>query len=214
MGLTYIGPAAVAPHYAPSFDWTSAPDARGLRTASISGRIDWCDGKFLSELVAAPERRLTFGSQVGVLEPVWFDDKLLRHFSGWYLLTGLDLPPEQVDSLIDIVPFSLSAVAIPERHVPVVVRSARARANDFGISAQSLVVQPLWGETESGEPFEIDPGGTAFSREYDHRTQYDASSLSSNAPDSGSWDEGVWDDAEWGGTLPGRRLRIHAGSLS
>jgi hypothetical protein len=180
MGLAYIGSFDVSPHYDPSFSWASSSDAKGFRDASISGRIDWAKGKGLSELVASYERRVTFGDRVGVLEVVWFDDELLRAMNGWYLLSGLDLPPGQVDSLIDIVPFSLSATHVPPRYAPLLAYSARARSTDFSLTAQSLVVQPFWGEPDSGEPFAVDPGGVTFQREYDDRTQYDAASLSND----------------------------------
>jgi hypothetical protein len=181
MGLAYVGPIAIDAHYTPSFNWTSSADGRGFREASVDGLAKWTEVRAASELVADYERRVTFGDRVGVLDVLWFSDELLRGFNGWYLFTGFSVTPQQSDSLTDLTPFSISATHVPPRYAPLLAYSSRARSNDFSLTAQSLVVQPFWGEPDSGEPFAVDPGGVTFQREYDDRTQYDAASLSNDS---------------------------------
>lgn len=170
MSLTYIGPLNLSAHYDPSFEFTSAPDNQGAREVRISGFADWGLVEALSEMLANEHRRLTFGSMSGVLERVWCDDRLLRSFSGWYLLASLALPAQQQDSLSDIVGFTLSCTHLGAGRRAVVTRSYVARLNDFSVSGSGVLVQPFWGDDATGEPFETDPGGTAFAREYDPRT--------------------------------------------
>lgn len=192
MGLAYIGPVAVAPHYDPSFDWSADPAPSGMRGVQIIGRIDWDDARALGELVANPARRQSFGGATGVLELVWADDALQREFNGWHLLQRFDINAGQRDSLHDIVPFALSSVLLSKAHIVAVTRSARAKDNAYSLTARATVVQPLWGEDPDGEPFMTAPGGTAFSRDYDPRTGLDV-----REP-----------------TTANRRLRIHAGTVT
>lgn len=178
MSLTYIGPLNIAAHYDPSFEFTSSPDSHGIRDARIAGFCSWETVETLSELLANDARRISFGSVTGVLERIWFSDDLLKSFSGWYLLDSLSLPAEQRDSVLDIVGFTLTCMHLGAGRRAVVTRSARIPGNDNGIPERSILVQPFWGDDSTGEPFETDPGGTAFSREYDDRTTYDPSTPS------------------------------------
>jgi hypothetical protein len=174
--LKYVGPVALTQHYDPSFSWGAEVGTTGARSATISGRLDWGEAWSIHELVANPDRRVSFAGLTGVLELVWSDDELQRPFNGWYLLQSCTIDPAQKDSLGDIVPCSIGGVHLGSRRV-VLSRFARALPNDFGISTiVSLLAAPLWNEIDN-EALEITPGGSSFTREYDDRTVYDASEL-------------------------------------
>ena len=188
MTVAYFGliPARMLADFNPSADGSPSEHAVSRR---FDGVMDKGDGDALRELVAARERRFTFGEYVGVLEPVWIQNR--PEVSGHYLFLSASTSADHMQQLKGWVSFSLETVHVPDRHL-MLVTSARERANDFSLTPRSLVVQPFWGETASGEPFEVDPGGTAFSREYDDRTSYDAADLTNAA----------------------RFLRIHSGTVS
>lgn len=191
MSLLFIGPVDLDLHGNPSFNWQGPISATGLRPMSISGLVSWDEAKAIQELVANPDRRISFAGEVGVLEVIWAGDELQRDYNGWSLLQSCDIDANQRDSLNDFVPFDVSAVHLGSRE-PVITRSARARDDDFGLVARPLAVQPFWGEDEDGEPFATNPGGTVITREYDPRTAYDPESP----------------------TTAGRELRIHIGTVT
>lgn len=189
MGLTYLGPLQLTAHYSPRFAWTG--DAGGSvadRTVDISGSLEWDDAKTLQELVLNPHRRVPLGQVVGVLEPVWNSDELLREFNGWYLFTSVAIDADHGDSLPGgVVDFRLSAVHVAERRI-VVTRSARIRPDSITITAKSTLSQVLWNDVNPGDAFEVNPGGTAFDREYDPRTGWETTATT------------------------GRNLRLHEGT--
>lgn len=166
MSLAYVGPLNLAAHYDPSYSWVSDPSTSG-RLSSLSGMTSWDEAKLLSELVANPHRRRTIGSHQGVLEIVWSDDDLLEEFNGWYLLDSVEINAAQRDSLNDMVPVFVRGTRMGEDLRPIVTRSSRPLDNDFTLTQRSLLVEPLH---IVGQGFEVDPGGTEFSREHDPRT--------------------------------------------
>lgn len=170
--MSFVGPVEVDFHGDPAFSWTAAADARGHRAVEISGRFEWATLDQLVELAENPHRVITIGDYSGVLEPLWFDDEFLRQLNGWHLIVSADAAPDQQASLGgDRALVSATVSTVRLRAVrPIVVRSARALADDFSIASKELVAQPFWGFDADGEPFQTAPGGTAFARDYDPRT--------------------------------------------
>lgn len=163
----WIGPVEVG-LWTPSFSWSSTPTAQGARAASISLTPEWAAAKQLVELVDNPGRQVTIAGDVGVLEYVWFADDMLRDFRGWYLLKSAGVSPQHAHGFggdQGVVPLSISAACFGDRQ-PVVVRSARARVNDFGLAGSDLLAAPL--AVSAGNPgFAVEPGGTVVAREFD-----------------------------------------------
>lgn len=183
MSLRQLGPVALAgtDWGVPRVTWTSQPTASGMRGGSISGVLTWAQAQQLSELVDNPDRATTIGGAVGVLEHLVFDDELLRPFAGWWLLESFDLAGEQQWSLAGVdgpVPFTLSGVFLGADREAVVVRTGRARANDFALVGVSVAAEPFYGQSalaESAAPIAVDPtgvlpaGNRLLSRAYDRR---------------------------------------------
>lgn len=167
----------------------------------------------LKELVDNRERRQTFGAYTGVLEFIWVQNR--PELFGHYLFLRCDYSQSHMQSLTTRqggwASISLDCVIV--QNPLCIVRSATERVS--GYDAKSLVVQPFWGETRTGEPFEIDPGGTAFSREYDPRTEYDPSALILEPELYALWDdpEVTWDDPDAVWEYTGPRLRIHSSEV-
>lgn len=190
--LSYLGPVLIDFHGDPTFGWTSDPGPAGLRGASIGGLVEWPVAHQLSELLANRDRRVTIAGETGILEYVYAGDEFLRPFNGWYLLRSFSLDGDQPSSVRELVGFSVSATLLGAHRQPVVARSARALETDFDLDAGSTVVQPFWGEDTTGEPFLIDPGGAAGTREYDAQVPHDGSRLTGSS----------------------RRLRFHVGVIA
>jgi hypothetical protein len=152
-----------------------------MRGGSIDGVLDWRKAHQLSELVDNPDRAVTIGGQTGVLEHLVFDDELLRPFAGWWLLQSFDISGEQQWSLAGVdgpVGFSLRGVFLGADREPVVVRTARARANDFGLAPVASAAEPFGTASSLAEdqaPLSTDPvatfpsGNRTLVREYDRR---------------------------------------------
>lgn len=172
MSVTYLGPFPLTAHYEPSFSWLGEPmPASASRLVSIAGVLEWGEAKGLQELVTNPHRRVTVGSDVGVPEIVWNSDELLRDFNGWYLFQSLSIDAQQIHSIWELVPITLTAAYLGHRRL-VVSRSASARPDDFTLTARSLLAQVLYNDVDGGDAFESDPGGSEFTREYDPRTAH------------------------------------------
>lgn len=159
--------------FEPQLTFTGTPTALGLQPGQITGQTEWWQAHQLKELVNNPQRRVTIGGQSGVLEPIYFSDPMLGPLTSWCLLQSFQLgQADQTHSLqgtTGLVPYTLTLTQVGDathRQV-VVVRSARDKGNDFGITPQSLVVNPFWDEDPDGSPFITSPGGTRFTREYD-----------------------------------------------
>lgn len=166
MSLGYIGPIPVDFHGDPTFTWQSAANANGMRSASIGGYFDWPVAHQVLELVNNPGRVVTVGDVAGVLDVVWFDDDLLRDLRGWYLIENASINPAQIDSIAGCVPLTINATLVGENRQLVVVRSARARANAYGLAGREILAAPLTPST-AGKAFAVEPGGTVVEREFD-----------------------------------------------
>lgn len=177
MALAFVGPIRVQQHCDPSFSWSSDLSTDATRGAQISGRLDWEEAWAIHELIANPARRISVGQHTGVLEVIWANDELQRPFNGWYLLQSCSVDAAQRDSLTDIVPCTISGLHLGSSRL-VVSRFARALPDNFSLTSLSLAVQPLWGENAAGQPFDVTPGGSSFTRDYDPRTDYDPASPS------------------------------------
>lgn len=159
--------------FEPQLTFTGTPTALGLKPGQIVGSVEWWQAHQLDELVNNPQRRVTIGGQSGVLEPIYFSDPMLGPLTSWCLLQSFQLgQADQTHSLqgtTGLVPYTLTLTQVGDgthRQV-VVVRSARDKGNDFGVTPQSIVVNPFWDEDPDGSPFITSPGGTRFTREYD-----------------------------------------------
>lgn len=183
----YIGPILLAMLGNPVFE---RDVVSGTSMTVISGVAASGDGDQLRELVGNPHRSVTVGASSGVLEPVWIQTR--PSVNGWYLLIDAQLGEPHQEQLLGWVGFRLAALRIPERSLPVVVRSARDRGNDVGLGARPALVQPFWGEDIGGQPWARNPGGTVLTREYDPRTIVDVGSPATTA----------------------RNLRIHLGAFA
>jgi hypothetical protein len=133
---TWIGPVELVDSLIdPQLVFTGTPTALGLRTGQISGAAPWASVHQLLELVDNPHRRVTIGGQSGVLEPIYFPDTLLGPLTAWVLLQSMQLGQADVEASLDtLVPYTLTLASVGDgtyRQV-VVVRSARAKANDPG----------------------------------------------------------------------------------
>lgn len=177
-GLTTmrVGPTA-AGLYNLQARWASQPFSGDARQASISGDTTLLAAHQLAELVANPELQVTIGRATGVLVPIHFDGRVADQFIGWYLLEAFSFDPYRIGDQVTHAGFSLSGAYLGPHPEVVVSRSARARANDFDLDGQALVVNPFWGEDPDGEPFVVPPGGTFFTREYDPTSPHDSTRL-------------------------------------
>lgn len=98
----------------PSLRWTGGPTAKGFRSCSISGLLNWSEALQLSEIVANPELQETIGGVTGVRENLVFSGTRLSSFSGWYLIESFELGSVEPKWTIHTsgyqpVPFSLDA---------------------------------------------------------------------------------------------------------
>jgi hypothetical protein len=208
--LAYLGPIALdlLGDFGPSAVGDPSDHGEHIR---LDGVVRKEVAEQLKELCDNRDRRQTFGEYTGILELLWVQNR--PELCGPHLFLRCDTSASHMQQLKGWVSISLDLVALTD-HELVIVRSARERID--GYAAKSLVVQPFWGENPDGEPFDVDPGGTAFSREYDERTEYDPASLIPEPGLLAMWDDPVitWDDpiATWEHT--GRRLRIHQGSVT
>lgn len=162
MSLAQVAPIAVT-LFNPNASWTSQPNAAGVRTASLSGFVEWDVAHALSELCVNGVRSVGFAGAAGVLEYVDFDDDLLRPFRGWYLLHSCNLAADQPSSLTGLVGIGLDATHLGPRE-PVLVRSARPKTNDFSLTAQSVAVYPFAGDHDDAGAFLFTPGGDTLER--------------------------------------------------
>lgn len=186
--VAYFGPIAIEwlGDFHPEENGDPNEYGQALR---FSVRVKKPQAEQLKELVDNEARRFApYGLRGGVLEPIWVQNR--PELFGFYLLHRCSLSATPTQQLLDHKPFTLEATLL--RREVVVTRSARARTNDFDLTARSLVVQPFWGEDPDGEPFVTDPGGTPFSRKYDPRTSYNPASPATT----------------------GRNLRLHAGTVT
>ncbi len=163
---TYIGPI---PLDLLNLDckWAGTPSKNG-RAAAFSGEVSWPDAGQLVELADNADRAVTIGDTTGVLEYIWAGDTR-RDFNGWYLITQAELPVGYaLGNADDLVPVTISAVALADRQVAV-VRSARARDNEHSLDPQELLVSPF--PVPAGNSgFAVEPAGagaSGFEREFD-----------------------------------------------
>jgi hypothetical protein len=164
----WIGPVQLVDLFEPSLTFTGSPTALGLQPGQITGQTEWWQAHQLKELVNNPARRVTIGGVSGVLEPIYFSDPMLGPLTSWCLLQSFQLgQADQSTSLqgtTGLVPYTLGLTQVgdgTQRQV-VVVRSARAKGNDYSLIAHSIVVDPF-----GAEDFTVTPGGTKGTREYD-----------------------------------------------
>lgn len=182
MSLAYLGPIAVRIQN-PEFHPTSSHDSAGTRSFSISGLMRWTSAQQALELVDNPGRSLTVGAHSGVLEYLHFSDVLLRSMSGWYLLQSFDLTGSHAYSVGGIdypVPFSLSATYLGDNREPVIVRSTRARTNDFSLTPVAVASEAFWSVGAVDDAMAVSGFSTTLYREYDPRAY--AASLPTLSP--------------------------------
>jgi hypothetical protein len=164
---TYIGPVATGIYnFAPSWN-SDGNDGAGWRSATLAGDLDASAAEQLSELLANPARHIDVGSVGGVLEYVYSSAPRAQPFNGWYLLQTHQLSPRFVGSGARRISFSIKAVLLGDNRALRVTRSARARANDYGLTPTAVVADPFRDELAAGRPFAQSPGGTKLTREYD-----------------------------------------------
>lgn len=176
MSLGWIGPVELEwdSHLAPTFKFTSQPDAANARDAEIGGYLDWAKAEQLSELCANTDAMPTIAGRKGVLVPIWADDTKLNQFVGWYVLESFDLDADHESSLSDSpVGFTLKACYLGQSPNVVVARSSVPVGNDFALAATSVVVSPFRPADDAGDQFVTSPGGTFITREYDPTYPYD-----------------------------------------
>lgn len=175
----YLGPIQT-PLYNPQLGATSAPTELGIGAVTLSGMMEWAPAHQLREVTENPARKITVGRQAGVLEPVWFDDDLLRSLNGWALLQSCQIQASQEHSLngvTGLVPYTLTFARLPVGTSIVVTRSAATRLNDYGVVAMPLVANPVHDAEIDGSPFLLNPGGTRFTRLYDAHHPHDTANL-------------------------------------
>lgn len=173
--LRRVGPVEVT-YRRPALTWTSNPDARGVRSCSITGLATWQQVKQIGELANNCRRTVTIGDHTGVLAYLYMDGDLVGEFRGWYLLTPFTLSVEHQFSVQGAggpTTFALAAAYLGDGRQPVVERSATAKPNSYGIAAKALVAAPWWSEEPDGEVFTLNPGGVRFTRPYDPSSPFD-----------------------------------------
>lgn len=171
--MNWVGPIQLAFHGDPSYSWASAPTPAGTRRAQISGLIEWEPAHQLAEFMGNPERRVTVGADVGILEFLWAEDPLRRPFNGWYLLEDFDLDGDQPSSVSGVVGFRLAGIYLGPHRQVALAHSGRDRNNTVGVTAKDRVVSPFRPHDDEGDRFARPPGGTFATREYDASPGYD-----------------------------------------
>jgi hypothetical protein len=167
---TFLGPVRGQVYNAgPS--WAS--DSSLLRSATFAGHLTVAGAEQMSELLANTARRVTIGGHTGVLEFVWSESGVVNNFNGWYLLEQFSFEPYRIGDSTTYVAFTLDATYLGSQRQPVVTRAARAKPNDFALSATSVLVNPLWDEASSPtDSFVTRPVGSFGTREYDASFPY------------------------------------------
>jgi hypothetical protein len=184
--VLWLGPVAVPAEIGdPSFRWTSDPNANGLRGAAFSGSLFWPQVHQLGELVDNADRQVTIGGKTGVLEYVHFDDNYRGPVRGWYLFESFELgEADHAASTTGEVKFSLTCSLVGDvmqRRI-VALRSARAKASDFGGTPAEVYVSPF--PVGASDPDSVvSPGGTRVLREVDASSPHETARLTPDAED-------------------------------
>lgn len=158
--LAHIGPVQVTMLGNVKLSHAANQD-RNLRTFPLSGLMPVREAESLAELAINTHRQVSFRRHTGVLEYVRVGEHVP---AGMYIIERFDVDREHIDLLNDWAPFRMDAVAVADREL-ILVRSARDKGDDFGLTPRTLVAYPYAGDDGRADDFTLRLPGTRFTRD-------------------------------------------------
>jgi len=179
VALKEVGPITLTVCEQPRLTWTSKELQKGRRFATIQGVATVVEAEQLRELLTNPDIRQAIGQAFGVLDTMWFDDSVLGHLSGSYLLQSFQetdtAQPE--GSRKSHVGFTLQVLYLGPDPELVTFYTPRQLSNAYALKPQSIIWDSTYSGTERTAGMDLsDP--SIVVRDYDAQTESSGPSMS------------------------------------